>query len=204
MAQITNGLHSILSIPIVYSLFQKMLGADEHTRQFVDKEVRPVSGMAVLDVGSGLSDVLAYFPAVDYWGFDINASYIAHAKNRYRNRGNFFCKLLTDDDLAAMPKFDIVLLSGVLHHLDDSEAKNLIYLAYQSLKPKGRLVTLDACIVPKQNPIARFMMSQDRGRNVRNEQGYRQLVEGIFSDFSVNIKPKGWVRYTHCIMQCVK
>lgn len=129
---------SVLSNPIVYSLFQKLLGVDRHVQQFVDEDIRPASGMAVLGVGCGTADILIYFPAVDYWGFDISTSYIAYAKKRYGDRGKFFCKLLSGDDLAAMPKFDIVLLSGVLHHLGDCEANDLILLSYQSVKPQGR------------------------------------------------------------------
>lgn len=204
MAQITSGLRSILSNPYMYSLLQKLMGADRITRQFVNENIRPVANMAVLDVGCGLAHIVSYLPVVDYWGFDISAPYIAHAKRTYGDRGKFFCKLLSNADLAAMPKFDIVLLLGVLHHLDDSEAKYLIGLAHQSLKSKGRLVTIDACIASKQNPIARFLILRDRGRNVRDELGYRQLAANVFSDIQLCIKHQGWIPYTHCIMECQK
>lgn len=204
MAQITDGLRSILSSPLVYSLFQKIMGVDRHTQQFVDSYIRPEVGMTVLDVGCGPADILAYLPPVDYWGFDISAPYIAHAKNRYGERGKFFCKLLSKDDLTTLPKFDIVLLLGVLHHLDDCVAKDLMSLIHQSLKPHGRLVTMDACIAPRQNPVARFLISKDRGRNVRDEPGYRGLVANVFSDARVTVRNQTWIPYTHCIMECTK
>lgn len=204
MAQITDGLRSVLSNPIVYFLFQKMLGVDRVMRKFVVENIQPVAGMAVLDVGCGPGHILSYFPPVDYWGFDISPPYIAYAKNHYSDRGKFFCKFLSNDDLTAMPKFDIVILLGVLHHLDNSEAKDLISLAHHSLKQNGRLVTIDACIAPNQNPLARFLISKDRGQNVREEAGYRRLVADLFPDAHLNIRHRKWIPYTHCIMECRK
>lgn len=39
--------------------------------------------------------------------------------------------------------FDIVLVVGVLHHLDDTEALQLCQLAQAGLKSGGTLITLD-------------------------------------------------------------
>ena len=60
------------------------------------------------------------FPMSDYWGYDISEAYIAQAKTRFGQRGQFNCKQLQFEDLAVLPKFDVVLALGLLHHLDDS------------------------------------------------------------------------------------
>ena len=78
--------------------------------------------MAILDVGCGPADILAYLPNVDYWGFDISEAYIERAGNAFGTRGHFNCKQLQVDDLDELPKFDVVLAIGLLHHIDDQVA----------------------------------------------------------------------------------
>ena len=204
MAQIVNGIRSILSIPVVYSGFQALLGAHAVRQALVDKAVRPQPGMCVLDVGCGPAEILDYLPGVRYWGFDISERYIAQARQRFGARGEFFCKLLTEDDLPLLPKFDVVLAIGLLHHLDNNVACDLLRLAQRALKPGGRLVTLDPCIHPGQSPIARWLISRDRGQNVRTQPEYARLVSIVFPDYRTEIRHKSGIPYTHCIMECTR
>ncbi len=185
MSQITSGIRSILSIPIVYSSFQYIMGAHGFWQTFVKNTINVKAGDTVLDIGCGPADVLQYLPqGVGYWGFDISPEYIAKAQKKYGKQGQFVCKLLEADDLANLPKFDRVLLTGVLHHLDDSMAKNVVQIAYSALKPGGKLVSVDPCYAPNQNPIARFLISKDRGQNIRVESAYKQLANKAFKKSS--------------------
>lgn len=204
MAQIVHGIRAILSIPIVYTGFQALLGAHAVRRALVDTAVRAAPGMCVLDVGCGPSEILDYMPGVRYWGFDISERYIAQARERFGSRGQFYCKLLTEGDLAQLPEFDIVLAIGLLHHLDDGVAQDLLRLALHALKPGGRLVTLDPCIHPGQSPIARWLIARDRGQNVRTQSGYASLAAMVFTDCRVEIRHKTGIPYTHCIMECTR
>ncbi|WP_240231811.1 class I SAM-dependent methyltransferase [Devosia lacusdianchii] len=196
--QITDGVRSILSSPAIYTLFQNLMGARSGWRKITDGYVQAKAGDIVLDIGCGPADVLDYLPQVQYWGFDISPEYIDQAKRKYGSRGQFFCKFFERSDLEILPKADIALLSGVLHHLDDGEAHGLLDLIGLALKPGGRLVTVDPCLVPGQNPVARLLIERDRGRNVRDEAGYRDLVQGRFSSSRVQIVHKAWIPYTHC------
>ena len=204
MAQIISGIRSVLSIPIVYSSFQTLLGAHAVRQALVDTAVRPAPGLRVLDVGCGPAEILDYMPGVLYWGFDISAPYIAQARGHHGTRGQFFCKLLTASDLAELPGFDIVLAIGLLHHLDDDVAEELLGLAHRALKPGGRMVTLDPCIHPGQNPIARWLISRDRGQNVRTQPEYAQLASRVFPQVRADIRHKSGIPYTHCIMECTR
>ena len=166
--------------------------------------MRVKKNQSILDIGCGPAGILAYLPNVEYYGFDISGSYISKAREVYGARGHFFEKYLTKDDVEALPKFDVVLLSGVLHHVDDTTARYILDLAYQSLKPNGRLVTIDGCLVKGQNPIARLLIKLDRGQNIKTEQGYKILVQGIFTKIEVNIQHTRWIPYTRCFMVCTK
>ncbi len=203
MSQVTNGIRAILSSPYVYTLFQNLMGAQHVWLQFVREYVRPFPGATVLDVGCGPADVLAFIrEKVDYWGFDISQAYIDQATRKFGHRGHFICKLLTEADLQALPKFDVVIASGVLHHMDDAVVRQFLSLARRALKPEGRLVTLDPCLVEGQNPVARFLIERDRGQNVRAEAGYATLARSEFPDVRIEVRHKAWIPYTHCYMEC--
>jgi SAM-dependent methyltransferase len=204
VAQITKGIRALLSSPYVYTAFQSLMGARKGWVRFVNEFVRPVEGMTLLDIGCGPGDLLAYLPPVNYWGFDISEAYIEHASKRFGPNGRFYCKLLSIADLSTMPKFDLVVASGLLHHMDEALALDFLHLAYEALKPGGRLVTIDPCRVSGQHPLARFLIACDRGQNVRTESGYRRLVEPVFARKTITIRHKVWIPYTHCFMECVR
>jgi SAM-dependent methyltransferase len=202
MSQIETGLRRVLSSPVVYSGFQYLMGAASGWRRLIDDYIKPFPGARVLDVGCGPADLLGYLGEVEYWGYDISADYIAHARAKYGARGHFSCKLLTAADLATLPRFDRVVLSGVLHHLDDDVARELLRLVRAALVPGGWLVAVDPCLVEGQNPVARFLIERDRGENVRTEAAYAALVSPIFECSRMEIRHKVWIPYTHCYMVC--
>lgn len=204
MAQITTGMRGLLSSPHVYSLFQTLMGARGGWSRFVERYMRPKAGDSVLDLGCGPADVLDYLPPVGYWGYDISPAYIEQAQRKYGERGHFHCKLLKRSDLDQLPRFDIVVASGLLHHLDDEVAGELLVLAHAALKLGGRLVTIDPCLVPGQSPIARFLIERDRGQNVRTQDAYSALAGRVFQRLQVEVRHKTWIPYTHCFMECTK
>jgi ubiquinone/menaquinone biosynthesis C-methylase UbiE len=197
------GIKSILSIPAMYRLFKYIITGTNHSK-FVNQYVRPEKGDTILDIGCGPADILMYLPEVHYIGFDISQSYINAAIRKYKDRGTFFCGKVTADAVSDV-NADIVLASGVLHHLNDQECEDLFTLAYNSLKKGGRLITLDGCYVEGQSRLARYIISKDRGQYVRQPQQYRELAVRIFSDVNTDIS-NDLIRipYTHIIMECRK
>lgn len=204
MAQITHGVRVILSHPFIYSSLQSFMGAHKARQSFVVNFVRPFSGMKVLDMGCGPADILAYLPDVEYWGFDISENYISQARKRFGKRGEFHPKQLQMTDLERLPSFDMVLAIGLLHHLDDAVATDVMRLAYRALKPGGRLLTIDPCFDPGQNQIARFLIGKDRGQNVRTREGYASIASQIFEALRIEVQHKAWIPYTHCLMECTR
>jgi SAM-dependent methyltransferase len=198
---------ALLEKPALYELFSRLVGAGHSRDTFVKTYVRPAPGDMVLDVGCGPADILDHLPGVDYFGFDISPSYIESATRRYGNRGKFFCERVSEARAFAEREgtFDIVLAIGILHHLDPAEALDLFAIARRALRPGGRLVTLDPCIVPGQSPIARYLAARDRGRFVRTEAGYRELARRDFPDVGAAVRHDLLrMPYTHIILECAK
>lgn len=204
MAEITTGIKAILSSPLVYSSFQRIMGARDDRQNFVDRLIKPVSGMKILDLGCGPADILEHLPDVDYFGVDISQSYIDQAQKKFGDRGHFECRQLQIEDLKDIPPVDVVIAIGLLHHLDDDIAINMIRLAWSALKSQGRLLTLDPCLDDKQSSIARFLVKSDRGQNVRDRSGYHSIANKFFPSVSSYVRHKTWIPYTHCLMECRK
>ena len=201
-----SGLRHWLRLPFLYNLLQDAVGGNALRRRFIKSHVRGRTGDKVIDIGCGPAQILPWLPAVEYMGFDINPSYIASAKRRHGAKGSFVVgdtKSLWDD-----PRFgdsDIVIGLGILHHLDDEDAEHCIRFAHRALKHGGRFVSLDACWVSNQGFLSRYIMSKDRGRNVRTEQAYRQLAGKVFKnvDAWVDTKPMR-IPYAIVVLECQK
>lgn len=188
MAQITSGIRAVLSMPSVYSSFQRFLGAD-NTWRVIAQQLLPLrAGVRLLDVGCGPCDILNWLPAnVDYVGVDLNEQYVRSARERFGARGQFIA-----GDAAALPlqdtaPFDVALAVGLLHHLDDAQATSLFQSLRSLLKPDGCIVVVEPCFHDGQSALERFLMRRDRGQNVRNESGYRRLVPPSFSNVQTRL-----------------
>ena len=204
MAQVTRDLRGVLSSSLVFDAFQNLMGARQGWVDFVQEFVRPSTVGRLLDIGCGLGELLSYLPEMEYRGFDISETYTEHAKGRFGARGSFSWKLLTAEDLKTMPQFDVVVASGVLHHMDDDVARDLMALSHAALRPGGRFITVDPCRTDIQHPVARFLISRDRGRNVRIASGYEQLVSQFYAERRITVRLKAWVPYTHCFMESIR
>jgi len=206
MAQVTAGTRSILSHPIIYDLFQRLIGVHAFRTRIVNDYFDTTIHMRILDIGCGTADILNHLPeTIDYIGFDMSSKYIEQARARFPNRGIFFARLVTEATLESMPPFDLVFAMGVLHHLNDDEAIHLFSIADRSLKPGGKMITIDPCYEISQNPIARFIISRDRGQNVRNLAQYRTLAEQCFQNIDARcLHDLLRLPYTHALIQCQK
>lgn len=197
------SLNKVLSIPVIYSFFAKIIGRDFRAT-YVAQYVKPKPDSSILDIGCGPADILDYLPlGVDYVGFDLSAKYIESAQKRFGTRGEFYCKKVTSDAIKNLEGFDIVLATGVVHHLSDGEALQLFELARSTMKSSGRLITFDGCFEEGQSHIARYLLQRDRGCYVRNQEEYLAIAKKVFPKIEVTIHHDLLrLPYTHIVMEC--
>jgi SAM-dependent methyltransferase len=182
------------------------MGAKRGRTIFSSQYIKARYGDYVLDIGCGTAEIRMFLPDVEYFGFDPNAHYIDAANNRLRESHKTGTLLHATLDVAALtelPKFDIVLVSGVLHHLNDNEVVQLAKLAKAAMKEGGRLITIDPCFVEGQSFIAHYLVSHDRGQHVRDVEGYQTLMSSVFTSVECDVR-HDFARfpYTHLIMEC--
>lgn len=204
MSQITTGVRAVLSSPRVYDAFQRLMGGHVGRTDFATTMVRATAGTRVLDIGCGTGDLLHYLPAgIDYEGWDPSPDYIDAARQRFGNRGTFHAGLLGEDDVRRSAPFDVVIASGVLHHLDDGEVVAFARLAHDAVRGGGRFVAIDPVFEPGQHPLARYLIARDRGQHVRSRDAYVALVRQVFPAVTGVLRHRRWVPYTHWMMEAI-
>lgn len=202
--QISEKLSTVLGLPIAYNIFQRVFRGRDFWERYLDQYIRPAAGEKILDIGCGPAEILQHMPQVKYTGFDISREYIDAARKRFGARGRFWNH---DVGLANLDHergtFDLALATGVLHHLDDTQAGDLFALARLALRPGGRLLTLDGCYVRGQTRLARWLLERDRGEFVRSRSDYERLAAGAFSKVESHVRHDFFrAPYTLLIMQC--
>ncbi len=209
MPEIRTGFRNFLSNPTIYTWLMGILSSTTAQYRIVNDYIRPSPKMRLLDIGCGPADILAYLPEdIQYVGFDASQQYVESAKKRFTHRGFFYQENVNEATIKEHEKFDLVMAIGVMHHLDDREVKSLSKIAWQALRPGGRFLTIDPCYVVKQNKLARFIISKDRGQNVRSPDQYTTLITKNSkwdSPHTISvIHDLLCIPYTHSILECKK
>ena len=204
MSQRTSSLYNFINNPIVYIIFQRIMSGTSFRKKIIKNNIKK-NNIKVLDIGCGPAEILQYIPEATYYGYDIDKRSILYAKNKYKNKKhNFFCKHFSKNELNKLPKFDYVILFGILHHLNDKEINDILCLCKKAMKKNATLLTEDPIFIENQNLIARFLISRDRGMNVRKKQNYIHLINKHFNNIKSKITRQFFIPYTWFSMICKK
>jgi len=134
--------------------------------------------ICILDVGCSTGTCAGQIidmEANSYVGIDVSSKYIGIARRRYA-KGQFLA-MDARHITFANDSFDVAMFVGVLHHMDDRLIRDCLAEVRRVLKPGGRLVVAEPVFTPG-NHLSNLFLSLDRGRNIRNEAGYRSLFHG--------------------------
>jgi len=195
----------LLASAWVYRTAQALVRGDASYERIAEDHLRAKPGDRVLDIGCGPAEILGHLPDVEYVGLDASPQYIDWARKRHGMRGRFLCQTLDNAELEELGagSFDLVLAYGLVHHLDDTEARAFFALARSALRPTGRLVTIDGCYVPEQSGFVRGLLERDRGRHVRTAEAYQDLAHSSFGTVDAQIRHDLFrMPYTLIVIEC--
>ena len=205
MAERNRGLRRILSNPHWYSSFQSAVTRGSIWPEIFQEHIRkPESNCRILDIGCGPGKFLSASQIVvdqsNYVGIDPSGDYIQAARESFP-MATFHHGTVDQVDLVGKT-FDVVILSGVLHHVDDTEAHAILKFANSALAEGGIVTALDPVLLRQQNPIARLLVLADRGMHVRTPEAMETIFSspGLFSEISAEIRDNLlWVPYSHIL-----
>lgn len=208
MAENKRGMFGSISIPSVYNVVQFVAGADMYRTAMVRDHIKPFDGCTIVDIGCGTGEYLEYIARhcanFEYYGFDGEAKYIEHARQRYASMPNahFVHKVLTAQDAAQFKGADIAIAMGVMHHMNDDVVLTLLRVAKAALKRGGRLVTYDPGLYERMSFMERFFARFDRGRSIRSESGYAGLIRQVFSDYESHVRYLTYYKSRNIVFEC--
>jgi SAM-dependent methyltransferase len=130
-------------------------------------------GKSYLDLGCGTGFLRDYLPEAEYLGVDLSPVYIAAAT---RKRGSCF-EVRDAMDIGKMARrFDRIVCIGLLHHLDERQARTVLAECRSCLNPQGEVFILDALWPPGRNRVGEFLRRSDNGAFVRTLEQWGALL----------------------------
>ena len=199
-----QSIRSVLAIPAAYNLWWRVVGGPAWAKVLVGQYIQPRAGARILEIGCGPGTIAGYLPDSEYVGFDMSSKYIEMARKRFPH-AQFVCERVSQFSLAKQQSFDAVLALGIVHHLDDQEARQLFQIAYDALKSGGKLITFDGVWTNDQSAAARWLLARDRGEYVRNEREYVKIASEVFANVRASVRHDLIrISYSHLILECVR
>jgi SAM-dependent methyltransferase len=130
----------------------------------------------ILDAGGGTGIIARVFDSGrDYCCMDIDLARLRVASGRGASA--------VQGDVTRMPvsaaSIDLVVLRAISHHLGDDGFAKMVAESRRVIKPRGRLLFLDAVWAPWWLP-GRLMWRMDQGSHPRTEEDMRAVLETHF------------------------
>jgi cyclopropane fatty-acyl-phospholipid synthase-like methyltransferase len=196
---------SILEAPALYLVYQSMVGGIRARRICLRDYVERTPGMVVIDIGCGPGYTAKWLPESRFFGFDVCRSYIDYATRKFGSHAVFRCDLFSQRYVSILPKADLVLMMGLLHHLPDEECVSLLRLAKSAMKDGGKLLTLDGCYRDGQSRIARCFLDWDRGEYIRTPESYVRIAQSVFGEVIASVRDDLFFipSYTNVVLSCI-
>ena len=176
------------TLPRLWYIFQLLLGGTFDKRRLVIQCHHTES--RILEIGCSSGNVSAAFKklsGIEFLGIDIDESAIDLANKIHSKHKHLKFELRSLENLTTTRRqFDYILFGGILHHVSDSEALDLIRLAKSILSKTGKIVIYEPLIPIKNDRllVRLFYSAFEQGCYVRTKKGYENLVDG-FSDLEL-------------------
>jgi cyclopropane fatty-acyl-phospholipid synthase-like methyltransferase len=185
-------------------MYQSIVGGIRARRICLRDYVERTPGMVVIDIGCGPGYTAKWLPESRFFGFDVCRSYINYATRKFGRHAVFHCELFSQQYVSMLPKADLVLMMGLLHHLPDEECVSLLRLARSAMKEGGKLLTLDGCYRDGQSRIARYFLDSDRGEYIRTPESYIRIAQSVFGEVIPSVRDDlFFIPYTCVVLGCI-
>ncbi|HEV2350106.1 MAG TPA: class I SAM-dependent methyltransferase [Terriglobia bacterium] len=141
MTLLAKIVEQISNQPVLFIFFRSIFEDNfKIIRTVINRDLRREPGVRTLDLGCGPGTFSDLFARGSYVGVDLNPRYIAYAQRKCQ--GEF---ILGDAREVNLPerRFDQILVFGLLHHLPDSDARQVLAKVQRLLAPSGRALIIE-------------------------------------------------------------
>jgi SAM-dependent methyltransferase len=166
--------------PWAFDVFQFWIGGTAGKRKLVAEQCHQCN--RILEVGCSVGNIASVFlhRNIEYVGVDIDRAAIQYAQFKYRRKPNFsfVCADLRDANIQGL--FDCIVFSAVLHHLNASDAKNILEFSKSLLADGGQIIVSDVLHTETtDNLLIRLYGKIERGQFVRTENELETLLNTL-------------------------
>jgi SAM-dependent methyltransferase len=166
--------------PLAFDVFQFTIGGTVAKRHLVLGCYR--NQRRVLEIGCSTGNIASAFlnRDMDYTGLDIDGSAIDYAKIKFRRHPNFHFVCGDLRNLNISTPFDLILFSGILHHIEDAVAREILELSASFLSSDGYVCVSDP-LTPKEADswLVKLYRKMERGKFVRSWEQLSQLLTSL-------------------------
>ena len=128
MSQRKNFFHNLINSPIIYKTIQKLMRGTQFRKSIIEKNIKQ-DNVNILDIGCGPAEIIEYIPNANYYGYDIDKRSIRYAKRKFLKKNyHFYNRSFDQHELKKLPKFDFIILFGIMHHLDNIQVNSILRL----------------------------------------------------------------------------
>ncbi len=194
-------IEKLSNYPSLFLFFRGLLEADfREIRRAIQEYLPDSENQRILDIACGPGAFSVLFAADIYVGVDINQGYIEYAKRQYK--GTFHVMdarhIEFSDD-----SFDGVLVYGLLHHLNDDDAREVLKGVARVLKPSGRaLIIEDIPSESRLNVVGHLLHRIENGHFIRSAEEYRTLLDAHLKKQSEQFFRSGFCDYYMAVLTC--
>ncbi len=186
-----SGIRKILSMGILYKTVQFVFSEKNSKKYILENIVEPAGkNCRILDLGCGPGNLVEFMPKdISYIGFDVNDNYIRTAQAANSDRDNTQFVLAQTSEMFSNPDLpdnsvDVAIVHGVFHHVTDEIASEMLELGQKKLKKGGVMLTLEPLWYEGQSSFRKWLMSKDRGKNIKDEADWKSFYQTRAADWA--------------------
>ena len=192
----------ILKYPFFYNFYQITIGCRPFLKRFANDYLKIDTNQKVLDLGCGTGNVCCFLPQnIDYVGIDISPKYIEYASKKY-SKFKFLCKSLAEE-ISLNKTFDVVYGEAILAGLTDEQCKMMFETILKHSNSKTRIILSDMNYSVDASFMKKFLFSNERNSNVRDEEAYLKLFEPYFEVNKISVINDVYrIPYSKLVFEC--
>ena len=165
------------NFPRLWLLFQRLIGGTK------DKSALALSAWQgqrnILEIGCSVGNIADSFRGknINYTGIDIDDKVIDVAQKRFAGTGFNFIHTSVEEHAKSGARYDLILVAGMLHHLDEATAIAILQETRALSAPDATVCIFDPdALIPSDSAYMRWFYKLEQGQFIRSHGTIEALV----------------------------